>query len=107
MTKFEPSTTPETGCELLLSVHGTHEGELTIEELEEIDDVMAKKEGGKNLTSRIDVSTTEAETKVLVKYIIQTSLSVSALTNKEDRLSHFTVLDDPFIFVGGEEVQYR
>lgn len=106
MTQFEPEDKMEVGCELELTVHGKHEGELTIDELEEIDDVMEKREGGKNLTSRVDVTTTRVEDKVLLKYIVQTSLNTSGLANMEDRLRHFTVLDDPFIFVDAQQVEY-
>lgn len=94
------------GCVLVLRVRGTYDGELSIEELEDIDEQMEVVESGRNFSERIDVNTTSMEKHVSVEYAVQKSISAKALSNKEDRLDAFTVLEDPFIVIDVTTVEF-
>jgi len=99
MADYDPDYT-YMECHIVLKVRGDHEGELTIDELESIDEQMEVNEAGNNLATRIDVDTTSAKYMVTIEYVVQTTMLEQALHNKVERLEHFTVLDDPFITVG-------
>lgn len=86
-------------CFIVLRVRGDHEGELTVEQLEEIDEQMEVKHLGENFAERIDVQTTEFEKTVTIEYVIKKSIAEWALHNKVERLGAFTELGDPFITV--------
>lgn len=95
MVQFE---TTGVGCVLILKAVGDHEGELTIEELEEIDDVMLEV-GASRTGQRTDVETTRMANTVRVEYAYQESMNHRSPETAAKRLDAFTVLEDPFIVI--------
>lgn len=93
-------------CLVSLKVMVDREGEMTHEELEQIDDQMLKV-GSSRTGQRIGVSTTKMEKSATVKYIYQESLLSMSIATAEDRLEAFTDFDSPTIFVDTEVVEYK
>lgn len=95
------------GCVLSLTVRGSHEGELSLEELNKIDKAMEVTEGGKSVIERVDVESTKFEEGVSVEYIVQRSMLSRAISNLKDRLEHMTSLEEPFIKVDSRVVTFK
>lgn len=89
---------------LKLSVNGNYEGEMSIEELEEVDEVV-KSDNEPLKRQRIGVSTTEMEKGIVIDYAVQESMHAWTLNNIEERLEAFTEIDEPFVTV--DEIAVR
>ena len=93
------------GCVLVAKARGKHKGELSIDELEEVDEQMLQL-GSSRTGQRVDVTTTLTENRVSIEYAYQESILSKSLTHAEDRLEAFTVLEEPFIVVDVKTAEF-
>lgn len=105
MVDFDDGDTLGVGCVLTLKARGKNEGELSLEELEEIDEQMLKV-GVSRTGQRVGVSTTEIEKMVTVEYAYQESISVKSLENLQERLEAFTPLKEPYINIDVSKAEF-
>jgi hypothetical protein len=98
-----PSRSEYEGCLTALELWVDKEGELTREELREIDDVMGSI-GSESTGWRINIRGAGTST-AKVKYVYQERLMSTSLENAKERLAPpFGPFESPTIFIGTEVV---
>lgn len=93
-------------CLPLLRVVVHKEGEIDIDELEQVDDIMLDL-GSQRTGNRTDVTTTESKYTTHIEYVYQERLLSKSVANAEERLAAFTDFDEPSIFIGSNMVEYK
>lgn len=108
MTTFDTrkSESEYEGCLVVLDVSVKNEGELTIEELEQIDDVMTEF-GSERTGQRLEVNTNPDKVRSRVKYVYQETLLARSFDALLDRLEYRTPFDDVFVVIGTEVVELK
>ena len=94
------------GCLLAVELKVEKEGELSQEELEQLDEEMSKL-GSQSTGQRIGVNSTGRPGRASVKYVYQERLSSWSMKNLIERVEAFTDFDDATAFIGTEVVEFR
>ncbi len=106
MAKYNREGGVDTGCLIVLKASGQYDGQPTIEELEEIDDVM-EGVGSERTGKRVDVDTTFAENLASVSYAYQESLNHKDIEHAVERLELLTELTDPYITIKSNTFRFK
>lgn len=106
MPKYDAGGRAGVGCVLVLKAKGNHKGELSIDQLEEIDGVMLEV-GSSRTGQRINVSTTRTDNMVSIEYAYQESILSKSLRQAERRLDAFTVIEEPFIVADVKAAEFK
>lgn len=105
MVEFDPGPSDKDyeGCVISLEVAINKMGRLEMEELDNIDGVMADL-GSQGTGQRVNVESTEIENLANVKYVYQERLSHKDIKWAMDRLEDGTDFDSPAIWIGTDVV---
>lgn len=106
MPRYETGDITSLGCVLSLKAVGEYEGELGIEDLEEIDDVMVNI-GSQRTGQRVNVDSTRVNRAVRVEYVYQESILSKSFEHAVDRLEMMTELENPYIVADTTTVEFR
>lgn len=93
MAEYDVGDTIEIICALKLTVRGKKKGELTSEELEQLDEQVEKGGGVERTGQRVNVTSTLHKDSFSVEYAFQESLSLRGLNNLKKRLDVITDLE--------------
>ena len=94
------------GCLLAVELMVNKEGELTQDEMEQLDQQMSKL-GSERTGRRIGVNSTDMKDTARVKYVYQERLTSWSMKNLIERVEAFTDFDDATAFIGTEVVEFR
>ena len=94
------------GCLIAVELKVDKEGELTQDEMDQLDEQMAKL-GSDRTGQRIGVTSTEFEGSASVKYVYQERLNHWSIKNLIERVEAFTDFNDATAWIGTEVVEFR